>query len=76
MNRSGLMCAINRRPRSITVISWLFKAVGAVALLYHLAPQHIAEGDAQRPFEQGLAWVCLVRALAVLCGVFMLRGFN
>ena len=33
---------------------------------YHLLP----------PVEGGLGWVCVVRILAVLCGVFMLRGFN
>ena len=62
---------MNKRPRPITVISWIFIAVGSIALLYHLA-----ELKAQHPFEYGLVWVCFVRFLAVLCGVFMLRGFN
>lgn len=57
---------MNKRPRSITVISWIFIAVGVIALLYHLLP----------PVEGGLVWVCVVRILAVLCGVFMLHGFN
>ena len=67
---------MNKRPRSITIISWLFIAVGVIALLYHLAPQLLAQRDGQRPLEQGLLWVCLVRVLAVLSGVFMLRGSN
>ena len=62
---------MNQRPRSITVISWVFIAVGVVALTYHLLPQHIAESR-----DEGLLWVCLVRLLAVVSGVFMLRGHN
>ena len=57
---------MNKRPPSITVISWLFIAVGLIALLYHLRP----------PFEAGLVWICFVRILAVVAGIFMLRGFN
>lgn len=57
---------MNKRPRSITVISWIFIAVGIIALVYHLLP----------PFESGLVWVCFVRLLAVVGGVFMLCGFN
>ena len=62
---------MNKRPRPITVISWIFIAVGSIALLYHLT-----ELTTQHPFEYELVWVCLVRLIAVLCGVFMLRGFN
>jgi uncharacterized membrane protein HdeD (DUF308 family) len=57
---------MNKRPRSITVISWIFIAIGVFALLYHLRP----------PFEEGLIWICLVRMLAIVCGAFMLYGFN
>lgn len=58
--------AMSKRPRSITVISWIFIAVGIFALGYHLL----------HPFEAGLLWVCFVRILAVVCGVFMLFGCN
>jgi uncharacterized membrane protein len=57
---------MSKRPRLITVISWIFIAVGIIALLYHLL----------HPFEAGLVWVCFVRVLAVVGGVFMLHGFN
>ena len=67
---------MHKRPRSITIISWLFIAVGIIALLYHLVPHHMPAGNEQRPIEPDIVWVCLVRALAVLCGVFMLRGHN
>src|SRR6266700_3042922 len=59
------------RPRSITVIGWLFVAAGVIGLAYHAT-----EFKAWRPFQYELLWVCLVRLLAVFCGVFMLRGSN
>jgi hypothetical protein len=62
---------MNKRPLSIILISWLFISVGSIALVYHLLPQHIGELKGQ-----GLVWVCLVRLLAIVSGVFMLRGLN
>src|SRR6266516_4043873 len=62
---------MNERPRSITVISWLFIAAGVIGLAYHAT-----EFKADRPFQYDVVWVCLVRLLAILCGVFMLRGGN
>lgn len=62
---------MSKRPRSITVISWIFIAAGVVGLTYHAT-----EFKAQRPFDYDILWVSLVRLLAILCGVFMLRGSN
>ena len=62
---------MNERPRSITVISWLFMAAGVIGLACHAT-----EFKADRPFQYEVGWVCLVRLLAILCGVFMLRGSN
>jgi len=62
---------MNTRPRSLTLISWLFVTAGVIGLAYHAT-----EFKAWRPFEYDLVWVCLVRLLAILCGVFMLRGSN
>ena len=62
---------MNERPRSITVISWLFIAAGVIGLAYHAT-----EFKADRPFQYDVGWVCLVRLLAILCGVSMLRGSN
>ena len=59
------------RPRSITVISWLFVAAGVIGLAYHASAF-----KARRPFEDDFVWICFVRLLAILCGVFMLRGSN
>ncbi len=60
---------MNRRPLSVTVISWLFIAAGVIGLAYHAT-----ELRAEDPFQYDLGWVFLLRLLAILCGVFMLRG--
>lgn len=62
---------MSKRPRSITVISWMFVAAGVVGLAYHAT-----EFNTQHPFDHDFLWVCFVRLLAILCGVFMLRGHN
>jgi hypothetical protein len=62
---------MNQRPRSVTVIGWLFIVMGSVALLYHLS-----DFNAQHPFDIGLLWVCFVRVVAVAAGALVLRGFN
>jgi len=62
---------MNKRPRSVTLISWLFVAAGVFGLACHAT-----EFKAQRPFESDFIWVCLFRLLAILCGVFLLRGNN
>jgi hypothetical protein len=48
----------------------MFIAAGSVGLLYHLSELKAL------PFRQGLVWVSFVRFLAILGGVFLLRGFN
>ena len=62
---------MKKRPLSITVISWLFLAAGVIGFAYH-----VTEFKVRRPFENDAVWVCFVRFLAILCGVFMLRGSN
>jgi hypothetical protein len=62
---------MERRPLSVSAVSLLLIAAGTVGLLYHfkeLNPQH--------PFENSAVWLELVRLLAVVAGVFMLRGQN
>ena len=60
---------MNRRPLSVTVISWLFVGAGTIGLVYHLT-------EFKGQFEYGLTLVCFVRLLAILSGLFMLRGRN
>jgi len=62
---------MSKRPLSITIIGWLFIATGVVGIAYHAT-----ELKADRPFQYDVVWVCLVRLVAILCGVFLLRGSN
>lgn len=57
------------RPRSVTVIGCLFVAVGVVGIAYHAT-----ELDAQSLFESDAVWVLIVRLLAIVAGVLILRG--
>lgn len=67
---------MSKRPRSITVISWLFITVGSISLLVGLLP-NVNTTAAQRIVELKTHWyVHLSRMLAIVSGVFMLYGFN
>jgi hypothetical protein len=59
-----------QRPRSVTILSWIFIAAGATGLAYHATV--IEPGD--RPGDVVL--MLLVRALAITGGAFALRGAN
>src|SRR5688572_17549288 len=61
----------SERPLSVTVISGLFLVAGAIGLAYHAA-----EFKTAGAFPYDVAWVCVVRLLAILSAVFMLRGSN
>ena len=60
---------MKKRPLSITIISWLFLAAGVIGLAHQAT-----EFKAQRPFEYGLVFVCLVRLRDYLRGVHAPRG--
>jgi len=62
---------MNKRPHSVTVISGIFLVTGVVGLAYHAT-----EFKTPGPFQYELAWVCLVRLLAIIGAVFMLRAGN
>jgi uncharacterized membrane protein len=62
---------MSKRPLSITIIGWIFILTGGIGLLYHLT-----ELNLQHPFDDDVLWVCSVRVLAVVGGVFLLYGFN
>lgn len=62
---------MDKRPITVTVISWLLIAAGVASLVYHFTetkPQTLLQGENILIF--------LVRLLAIICGVFMLRGRN
>ena len=60
---------MKHRPLSVTIIGWLFIAAGVIGFAYHVA-------ELKRPFEYEVVWVCFLRLLAILGGVFVLRGSN
>jgi hypothetical protein len=61
----------NKRPLSVTILAWVYIAVGTVGLVYHFT-----EFQARHAFQFDAVWVELTEFLAILCGAFMLRGHN
>jgi hypothetical protein len=62
---------MNRRPIAVTILSYILIVTGAASLAFHATdfkPSHALA------FE--LVWISLVRAIAIVSGVFMLRGNN
>jgi uncharacterized membrane protein len=62
---------MNRRPFNVTFISWLLIAVGVLTLVYQIKILASQQG-----FHSEDLWISLIRILAIVCGVFMLRGHN
>ncbi len=62
---------MNKRPLSVTVIACIFIGAGVIGFAYH-----VAEFKTQGPFEFEIVWVCLLRVLAIVGGVFLIRGHN
>ena len=62
---------MSHRPRSITIISWLFIAAGSIGFFYHMS-----EFSSRSPLDYELLAILLIRLLAVVAGAFMLRGAN
>jgi hypothetical protein len=67
---------MDKRPRSITIISWIFIVFGSIALLASLL-EIFNTATAQRgAYLKGHWMIPVVRLLALVAGVFMLYGFN
>ena len=62
---------MTKRPLSVTIIGWLFIVVGTVGLVYHAK-----EFKTGGPFQYELVLVCLIRLLAIVCGLFVISGRN
>jgi hypothetical protein len=66
---------VNPRPRSITIISWLFIVLGIVSLVHGLMPgRRVAGSDTALSFGHLLAHT--LHLLALVGGAFLLRGRN
>jgi uncharacterized membrane protein HdeD (DUF308 family) len=58
---------MNKRPIPVTIVAWLLIVMGVVGIAYHFT-----EFRSTPPSEYLL--VLFVRLLAIVCGVFLLRG--
>lgn len=62
---------MNKRPLSVVVIGWLYIVTGAIGFA-----SHVADLKLHRPVSSDVIWIALVSLLAVVAGVYMLRGRN
>jgi len=61
---------VKHRPLSVTIISFLFIGAGIAGIIYHAS--ELKNITAQ----QEEIWILLLRVLAIVGGVFTLRGSN
>jgi hypothetical protein len=57
-----------KRPLAITVVAWLFIAIGVLGFVFHL-PLH-------RAFHPDDLWPLILELILLADGVFLLRGAN
>lgn len=62
---------MNKGPVSVTILGWVYILVGVAGGVSHLAG--FKSGGA---FPYDLLWAELTEAVAIVCGVFLLRGQN
>jgi hypothetical protein len=61
----------NKRPITITSLSWLYIAVGVLG-----TAGHYADFRAHKPMVNEFVWITVLGTAAVVAGAFMLRGQN
>ena len=61
----------NSRPVSVTILAWLYIAVGAIGAI-----GHGSEFLARNAFHSDVIWIELTEFAAILSGLFILRGQN
>ncbi len=62
---------MNKCPLPVTILAWVYIAMGTIGFVYHLPELH-----ANNALQFDGVWIELVRLLAVVAGVFMLRRQN
>jgi hypothetical protein len=62
---------MNKRPIAVTIVGFLYILVGVVGGAYHLMGF-----KAQHPFQYDILWAEGAEVVAIVCGVYMLRGHN
>ena len=61
---------MKKRPLSVTIAGYVIAAAGVMGLIYH------SSGWMLRPFHYEIVWISLIRVVAIVAGVAMLRGHN
>jgi hypothetical protein len=62
---------MKKRPISVTIVSWVYivAGIGGIAA-------HATELNLRHPFLNDVVLALIVRLMAVVAGIFMLRGHN
>jgi hypothetical protein len=60
-----------KRPVTVLIIGCLFIVAGTVGLAYHLRDLNVHSA-----FSNDAVWVLLLRLLAIVAGILVLRGSN
>lgn len=71
MGEIGTVIAMNKRPLPVTIIASVYIVMGAIGFAYHWK-----EFEASHAFQGDILWVELIRLVAIVSGIFMLRGHN
>jgi hypothetical protein len=62
---------VNKRPLAVTVIAAVYIVTGAAGLAFHLT-----DFKSAHPLQFDVIGVAFVRLLAIIAGIYMLRGSN
>jgi hypothetical protein len=62
---------MNQRPLAVTIIGCVYIVIGAIGFAYH-----VTEFKEPHPFQYDIVWVELLCLIAIVCGLYMLRGSN
>src|SRR5579872_1639686 len=62
---------MNQRPLAVTLIGCVYLVIGAIGFAYH-----VTEFKATHPFQYDIVWVELLCLIAIVCGLYILRGSN
>jgi len=62
---------MNKRPLAVTLIALVYILTGVAGFAYHLAGIKV-----QHPFQYDVVWIELIFVLAIVSGVYILRGHN
>jgi hypothetical protein len=62
---------MRKRPWSVTIAGWIFVLVGAADVAFH-----VTDVKLRGPFAYDALWPLGLGLVAIVCGLFVLRGSN